>query len=119
MNLNTLDKPLAFAKSFDAIQKRLTIRFFDPFWWIEEMITNTGKNHRENVKLVRQFAADIVAFRKREITTIFEQGKESVDIDGRTDIVSLFIKMYLEGKSEDVSEAEIVDFVLSLIIAGI
>ncbi|KAH8922698.1 cytochrome P450 [Atractiella rhizophila] len=107
-----IHKVVPFAKAFDDAHIQLNKRFMDPtFWKLTEMLTSSGRKMKENIRLVDEYAYSII--RSRKAARKESEGKESA----QKDLLDLFLEMTHEDGSR-LSEKEVRDMVLNLIIAG-
>ncbi|KAJ3213324.1 Protein kinase alk2 [Dinochytrium kinnereticum] len=105
------DEPIPFARAFDDAQNRMQYRFVQPLWWVEEVIGLAGVRQRENVKVIREFAMDIIAKRKEEI------GEGEGGERKRNDLLAYLMEVKDENGNPP-SDDELCDYVLNFIIAG-
>jgi cytochrome P450 len=101
--------PLPFATAFDAVQKNVSQRFFDPMWVIKRFL-NVGSERiiPIQVAIIKQYGAQI-------IQRVRQQRK--VDRSEKPDLLSRFID-YAEANGESLCDEELLDVVLNFLIAG-
>ena len=100
-------QPPPFAVAFNAAQVTLNRRFVNPWWKFTEMISGTGRRHREAVKIIDDTAYGFVDARL---------SKDHID-NGKQDV----LKLYQGLKDDDgnvLTRKQLRDAVLNLIIAG-
>ncbi|KAH8920377.1 cytochrome P450 [Atractiella rhizophila] len=106
-----IDKVVPFAKAFDDAHIELNRRFVDPvFWKFTGWFTSANKAMKEHIKLVDDYAYGMI--RARHAVS-----KASDGTDSRKDLLDLFLEMTHEDGTK-LSEKEVRDMVLNLIIAG-
>jgi cytochrome P450 len=99
--------PVAFPKAFDLIQALLEKRFLNPAWPISEFFTGDRKLINENVKIVEDFAFNIIKHRKYNSMGLFD----------RTDLLDFFMDSKNDDGS-DLTDVQLRDIILNFIIAG-
>lgn len=98
-----------FALAFDRCQSKIDVRFFNPFWQIEEFFNVWKKMElKKDIKTIREFALGIITSRKAESEEQMNQ---------RSDLLTYFLKLRGEN-GEQLSDQILTDYVLNFIIAG-
>ncbi|KAI8833183.1 cytochrome P450 [Chytridium lagenaria] len=109
----TQDEPIPFAVAFDEAQNRMQNRFVQPLWWLEEMISSVGGQHKKNVKVIREFGMEIIRKRKEEMRKEEEEGTGGE----RNDLLTYLMAAKDENGNLPTDE-DLCDYVLNFIIAG-
>ncbi|GAA5992515.1 hypothetical protein JCM10908_000857 [Rhodotorula pacifica] len=102
-------RPVPFAIAFDYAQVAMDIRFNNPLWWMIEPFNGNRRKMQEAVRIMDDFAYDIIA--QREI-----DGRDGKN-PGDTDLLSLYMALRDES-GEPLSRQALRDALLNLIIAG-
>lgn len=100
LNSLTSNKPIPFADAFDHSQRVMFKRFFNPFFKFTEWF---DPSIRRDIKILRQFAMDIIRQRKENMPR-------------KNDL----LQMFLDYEDEDgkLSETALCDQVLNFLFAG-
>ncbi|CAO3607788.1 unnamed protein product [Cunninghamella blakesleeana] len=109
-SLKTKDK-IPFASSFDTVQSMAFVRFCNPFYKVTERIGEMFQPWKttfdQHVKIIDDFAFEVIQQRRKEINN----GQEFNDL----------LSKFMVGKNEHgepLSDTELRDVVLNMVIAG-
>ncbi|PKY39446.1 cytochrome P450 [Rhizophagus irregularis] len=109
-SLTNPNEPVQFAEAFDFVQTMIDKRFINPIWPITELLTKDGAKMRYSCKYLSNYAYNIVKKRR--------------DNEGslkNNDILSMFMNAEINdenGNMRKLSDKELRDIVLNLLIAG-
>ncbi|GBC05785.1 hypothetical protein RclHR1_06420008 [Rhizophagus clarus] len=104
------ENPVPFAEAFDFVQYMIDKRFINPIWPITELFTKDGVKMRSSCKYLSDFAYNIVKERRNN--------KENLK---NNDILSMFMNSEISdenGNERKLTDKELRDIILNLIIAG-
>lgn len=108
-DLDCLTRDIPFGKSLERCQSQMSYRFYSSTWKIEEMLFyRQRKQLLEDVKILREFAEDLIRKRRSE-------GEISANV--KSDLLTLFMKTK-DAEGKPFSDDLLCDFMLNLLIAG-
>jgi cytochrome P450 len=107
-NVNSLEQRAPFADAFDRMQMKITLRMYNPIWYITELLPWTYFQKRSDLGTLDSSIRAMIRARKAE----------SVEVrKSKPDLLSLFIDCKNES-GEFYSDDDLVSHVLNFIIAG-
>ncbi|KAJ3109897.1 hypothetical protein HDU96_007078 [Phlyctochytrium bullatum] len=117
VNLHGMDnpeQPTEFARAFDMIVRILLTRFFNPLWFVAEVVDGTGAELKRNLKIVETLASEYIAAKRkaRESKKSSEQDEEGVAL--KKDLLDLF----LDADGGRMTDKALRDMVLNMVLAG-
>ena len=108
VEIDSLNKDIPFAISFDAAQAILDYRFMSPLWKLEEFFNGDAAKMRNHVAVIRNFVEKVIKDHEAQ-----PQGAASQ----ASDLITLFMNQTKSDGSK-FSHDEIGDFIINFIIAG-
>ncbi|KXS21401.1 cytochrome P450 [Gonapodya prolifera JEL478] len=106
-------EPNAFANAFDTAMKISFQRGAKPLWWIFERLDGTGKQLKEAMEIIDNFAADVLVEKRKLIA----QGLGKSEDDERYDLLDHLLKSTTDD-DEPLSDKALRDHVLNFLLAG-
>lgn len=104
-NIDSLHKPVRFAKAFDFAQHAVNLRFFNPCWRLSFF---QERELSAALKLLDEFAYSLIEERK---TVPVE------DLEQRTDLLSLYMRLE-DHEGKPFSDKYLRDIIMNFLIAG-
>mmetsp|Transcript_1437 Transcript_1437/g.3776 ORF Transcript_1437/g.3776 Transcript_1437/m.3776 type:complete len:399 (-) Transcript_1437:4126-5322(-) len=114
-NIDALGTPdLPVARAFDYCQRYTNVDLFVPFWRWRRWLLPSGRRFREHVRVLDDFAFDIVRRRRRD----FAEAEPTEGADKQADLLSLFLSGHKVTKDTDISDRYLRDVIMNFLIAG-
>ncbi|KAG0199101.1 hypothetical protein BGX28_007555 [Mortierella sp. GBA30] len=107
------EKAVEFAAAFDRLNHGISGRFMTPLWRLKDWWTGNGAQVRKDVKVVREFALEIIQKRRQQQ---HEKQGDQQQKPRNKDLLQLFMDLSDEG--EALSDDMLIDSVLNFVIAG-
>ena len=110
-SLSHPEEPVPFAQAFDFVQTTMDKRFTNPMWPITELFTKDGAKMHSSCKYLSDFAYIIVNKRRNNDEALKKN----------SDVLSMFMNAEVndeDGNVRKLSDRELRDIILNLIIAG-